>query len=302
MVVIDEQHRFGVSQRINIRNKGKKVDMLLMSATPIPRTMLLTNLGDISVSTVKQKPFNTKINTILKSDRNIKEVISFIKEKIKYGKVFWICPYIDSSTQENNSSSIEERYKTLKSSFDEIGYLHGKLPIEEKNQVLKQFKDGKIKLLISTVVIEVGIDIPDANIIIIDHADRFGLAQIHQLRGRVGRGKKNGTCILLYKEPLSDTAKERLMVIKNSYDGFDLSEKDLIMRGGGEILGKNQYGYEDFIFFDISTHQDLLKMATIEASEILNNDPNLASDRGTKLIELLYLFEKNKAIDFISAG
>ncbi len=301
-VIIDEQHRFGVNQRISIRNKGKKVDMLLMSATPIPRTMLLANLGDISVSTVKQKPFNTKINTILKSDRNIKKVISFIKEKIKYGKVFWICPYIDSSTQENNSSSIEERYKILKSSFDEVGYLHGKLPIEEKNQVLKQFKDGKIKLLISTVVIEVGIDIPDANIIIIDHADRFGLAQTHQLRGRVGRGEKNGTCILLYKEPLSETAKERLIVIKNSYDGFELSEKDLIMRGGGEILGKNQYGYEDFIFFDISIHQDLLKMATLEATDILNNDPNLASDRGKKLIDLLYLFEKNKAIDFISAG
>ena len=301
-VIIDEQHRFGVNQRINIRNKGNKVDMLLMSATPIPRTMLLANLGDISVSTVKQKPFNTKINTILKSDRNIKEVISFIKEKIKYGKVFWICPYIDSSTQENNSSSIEERYKILKNSFDEVGYLHGKLPTEEKNKVLKQFKEGKIKLLISTVVIEVGIDIPDANIIIIDHADRFGLAQIHQLRGRVGRGKKNGTCILLYKEPLSETAKERLLVIKNSYDGFDLSEKDLIMRGGGEILGKNQYGYEDFIFFDISIHQDLLKMATLEATEILDNDANLVSDRGKKLIELLYLFEKNKAIDFISAG
>ena len=301
-VIIDEQHRFGVNQRISIRNKGKKVDMLLMSATPIPRTMLLANLGDISVSTVKQKPFNTKINTILKSDRNIKKVISFIKEKIKYGKVFWICPYIDSSTQENNSSSIEERYKILKSSFDEVGYLHGKLAIEEKNQVLKQFKDGKIKLLISTVVIEVGIDIPDANIIIIDHADRFGLAQTHQLRGRVGRGEKNGTCILLYKEPLSETAKERLIVIKNSYDGFELSEKDLIMRGGGEILGKNQYGYEDFIFFDISIHQDLLKMATLEATDILNNDPNLASDRGKKLIDLLYLFEKNKAIDFISAG
>ena len=301
-VIIDEQHRFGVNQRINIRNKGNKVDMLLMSATPIPRTMLLANLGDISVSTVKQKPFNTKINTILKSDRNIKEVISFIKEKIKYGKVFWICPYIDSSTQENNSSSIEERYKILKNSFDEVGYLHGKLPTEEKNKVLKQFKEGKIKLLISTVVIEVGIDIPDANIIIIDHADRFGLAQIHQLRGRVGRGKKNGTCILLYKEPLSETAKERLLVIKNSYDGFDLSEKDLIMRGGGEILGKNQYGYEDFIFFDISIHQDLLKMATLEATEILDYDANLVSDRGKKLIELLYLFEKNKAIDFISAG
>ena len=301
-VIIDEQHRFGVKQRLNLRNKGKKVDMLLMSATPIPRTMLLTNLGDISTSTVKQKPFNTKIRTILKSEKNINEVIIFIKEKIKNNKIFWICPLIESIDEENNISSIEKRYKLLKKNFNDIGFLHGKMPIEDKNKVLLSFKNGEIKLLISTVVIEVGIDIPDANIILIDNADRFGLAQIHQLRGRVGRGQIDGICILLYKEPLNDIAKERLKVVKNSNNGFDLSEKDLIMRGGGDVLGKHQYGFESFIFYNIIKHQSLLKIAIIEVNSILNSDPNLQSDRGKRLIELLYLFKKEKAVDLISAG
>ena len=301
-VIIDEQHRFGVKQRLNLRNKGKKVDMLLMSATPIPRTMLLTHLGDISTSTVKEKPFNTKIRTILKSEININEVIKFIKDKINNNKVFWICPLIESIDEETNNASIEKRYKLLKKNFNEIGYLHGKLPIEDKNKVLDSFKNSEIKILISTVVIEVGIDIPDANIMLIDNADRFGLAQIHQLRGRVGRGKKDGLCILLYKEPLNDIAKERLKVVKNSNNGFDLSEKDLIMRGGGDVLGKNQYGFENFIFYNIINHQNLLKMAIMEVNGILNADPNLQSDRGKKLIDLLYLFEKEKAVDLISAG
>lgn len=301
-VIIDEQHRFGVKQRLSLRNKGKKVDMLLMSATPIPRTMLLTNLGDISTSTVKQKPFKTKIRTILKSEKNINEVIKFIKEKIINNKIFWICPLIESIDEENNSASIEKRYKLLKKNFNDIGFLHGKLPLEDKNKVLESFKNGEIKLLISTVVIEVGIDIPDANIILIDNADRFGLAQIHQLRGRVGRGKIDGICILLYKEPLNDMAKQRLKVVKNSNNGFDLSEKDLIMRGGGDVLGKHQYGFESFIFYNIIKHQSLLKIAIIEVNSILNSDPNLQSDRGERLIELLYLFKKEKAVDLISAG
>ncbi len=301
-VIVDEQHRFGVTQRITLRNKGKKVDMLLMSATPIPRTMMLTNLGDISISTVKQKPFNTKVTTILKSEKNMKEVINFIKEKIKYNKIFWICPHIENIEGAINNSNVEKRYKLLRKNFNEIGFLHGRLSIEDKNKVLDSFKDGKIKILISTVVIEVGIDIPDANIIIIDNADRFGLAQIHQLRGRVGRGKIDGICVLLYKEPLNEIAKERLKVVKNSNNGFELSEKDLTMRGGGEVLGKNQYGFENFVFFNIIHHKKLLHMAISEVNDILNLDPNLKTDRGKRLIELLYLFEKEKAVDLISAG
>ncbi len=301
-VIIDEQHRFGVGQRLNIRNKGNKVDMLLLSATPIPRTMLLATLGDIKTSTIKKRPYKNKIKTILKSDKNITEVIKFIKNKIYQSKVFWICPLIEDSDEKNNNSSVEKRYKVLKRAFKNVGFLHGKLNIDEKNKVLEDFKVGKIMLLISTVVIEVGIDIPDANIILIDHADRFGLAQIHQLRGRVGRGNKDAICILLYKDPLTEIAKERLKTIKESSNGFELAERDLMMRGGGEILGKNQYGFENFIFFDISIHKFLIDMASKEAEKIINEDPCLEKKRGKALIELLYLFKKDKAVDLISAG
>ncbi|MDA9655151.1 helicase-related protein, partial [Pelagibacteraceae bacterium] len=201
-----------------------------------------------------------------------------------------------------NKSSIESRYKLIKKSFKDVGFLHGKLESYKKKEILDSFRDGKIKILISTVVIEVGIDIPDANIILIDHADRFGLAQIHQLRGRVGRGNENGICILLYKEPLTETALNRLITLKKSSDGFEIAEKDLIMRGGGEALGKKQYGFEIFLFFDLITHKKLINVAVNEAKEILEVDPKLQTERGRALIELLYLFEKNKAINLISAG
>ncbi len=302
-VIIDEQHRFGVEQRLKIRKKGSKVDMLLLSATPIPRTMLLVTLGDISISTIKEKPFTNKVTTILKSDKNLSEVIKYIKKKINIEhKVFWICPMIEESDSNSYESSLKNRYELLKSNFKSIGFLHGKLDSKKKKDVLEKFKNGTIKVLISTVVIEVGIDIPDANIILIDNADRFGLAQIHQLRGRVGRGNSDGLCILLYKEPLSDIAIKRLKILKESNNGFDLAEKDMIIRGGGEILGKKQYGFESFIFFDIVKHNDLLILSIAEAKEILKEDPKLISNRGKLLIDLLYLFEKDKAINLISAG
>ena len=304
-IIIDEQHRFGVEQRLRLRNKGNKVDMLLLSATPIPRTMMLATLGDISVSTIKEKPFNNKVETILKTEKNIDQVIVYLKEKLKFNnKVFWICPMIEDTDDETsiNKSSIEIRYKLIKKSFKDVGLLHGKLESYQKKEILDGFRTGKIKILISTVVIEVGIDIPDANIILIDHADRFGLAQIHQLRGRVGRGNENGICILLYKEPLTETALSRLITLKKSSDGFEIAEKDLIMRGGGEALGKKQYGFEMFLFFDLITHKNLINIAIKEAKEILKVDPKLQTERGRALIELLYLFEKNKAINLISAG
>ncbi len=304
-VIIDEQHRFGVEQRLKLRNKGEKVDMLLLSATPIPRTMMLATLGDISVSTIKEKPFNTHVRTILKTEKNISQVINYIEEQLKLkNKVFWICPMIETDENESaaRSSSVESRYKLLKKNFKKVGLLHGKLESSYKKKILDDFRTGKIKVLISTVVIEVGIDIPDANIILIDHADRFGLAQIHQLRGRVGRGNKNGICILLYKEPLTENSLTRLMILKNSSDGFEIAEKDLLMRGGGEVLGKRQYGFENFLFFDLMSHKNLIDIAIKEAYTILNIDPKLKTERGKALINLLYLFEKNKAINLISAG
>ena len=304
-VIIDEQHRFGVEQRLKLRNKGRKVDMLLLSATPIPRTMMLATLGDISVSTIKEKPFNNKVKTILKAEKNIDQIIIYIKEKLKLNsKVFWICPMIedDDNEKSTNKSSIESRYKLIKKNFKDVGLLHGKLESNNKKEILDNFRTGRIKILISTVVVEVGIDIPDANVILIDHADRFGLAQIHQLRGRVGRGNENGICILLYKEPLTENSLNRLMTLKKSSDGFEIAEKDLIMRGGGEVLGKKQYGFEMFLFFDLMIHKNLIDIAINEAKNILIVDPEFQTKRGKALIELLYLFEKNKAINLISAG
>ncbi len=302
-VIIDEQHRFGVVQRLKIKKKGKKVDMLLLSATPIPRTMLLATLGDISVSTITEKPFNNKVNTILKSNKNINQIIKFLKIQLnKKNKVFWICPKIDADEEKNNIASIENRFKLLNKEFNSVELLHGKLDANLKDQTLKNFRDGKTKVLISTIVIEVGIDIPDANIILIDHADRFGLAQIHQLRGRVGRGTENGICILMYNEPINEISYERLKILKESDNGFEIAEKDLLLRGGGEILGKKQYGYEVFKFFDLLHHKTLLEMAITEADSIILKDPFLESSRGKLLINLLYLFEKEKALNLISAG
>ena len=301
-VIIDEQHRFGVDQRLKITDKGKKVDTLLLTATPIPRTMMLTMLGDISVSTIKKKPFNAKINTILKNEKNLDQVLSFIKNKILSNqKVFWVCPKIEDENEENNSN-VEKRYDYLKEFFDKISVLHGKMKSNEKTQVLESFRKGNINLLVSTVVIEVGIDIPDANIIVIDNADRFGLAQIHQLRGRVGRGSDEGVCILLYNENLSEIAVERLSIMKKTQNGFEIAEKDLELRGSGEILGTKQYGAEEFKFFDYQHHHQLAQLAIDEAEFIMQTDPKLKNRRGQDLKNLLKIFKKKDATNLLSAG
>ena len=301
-VIIDEQHRFGVEQRMKIREKGKRVDTLLLTATPIPRTMMLTILGDISVSTIKKKPFDSKINTILKNEKNLNDVVSFIKNKLlSEQKVFWVCPKIEDEKSENKSN-VEERHAYLKKFFKNIAVLHGKMKSNEKIEVLEDFRKGKINLLVSTVVIEVGIDIPDANIIVIDNADRFGLAQIHQLRGRVGRGLNAGICILLYRDMLSDIAIERLSIMKKSQNGFEIAEKDLELRGSGEIMGTKQYGAEDFKFFDYYLHRNLAKLAIKEASEIIQSDSKLKNKRGKTLKLLLKLFKKTAATNLLSAG
>ena len=301
-VIIDEQHRFGVEQRLKMREKGKNVDMLLLSATPIPRTLMLAALGDIDVSIMKQRPNKSEIKTIIKSENNLLEVISYVKEEIHRGKkIFWVCPMIDQE-EELKKSNVIHRYNSLKNKFKDIAILHGKMSSDEKNAIIENFRVGFIKILITTVVIEVGIDIPDANIIIIEQSETFGLAQIHQLRGRVGRGKENGTCILLFKKNLTESAYERLLVMKSTNDGFIIAEKDLEMRGGGEVLGVKQYGYENFIFFDIIHHNSLVKIANKEANYILHKDPTLISPRGILLRNLLYIFKKDRVLDLISAG
>ncbi len=302
LVIIDEQHRFGVEQRLKIREKGKKVDTLLLTATPIPRTMMLTMLGDISVSTIKKKPFDARINTILKNEKNINEVVSYIKNKIlSKQKIFWVCPKIEDEKLENNYN-VEKRFIYLKKYFDKVSVLHGKMKPYEKVNALEDFRKGKINLLVSTVVIEVGIDVPDANIIVIDNADRFGLAQIHQLRGRVGRGSNEGVCILLYNDELSETALERLLIMKKSQNGFEIAEKDLELRGSGEIMGTKQYGAEEFKFFNYQVHLKLAKLAIKEAEYIIRTNPELKNKRGESLKKLLKLFKKNDAANLLSAG
>ena len=302
LVIIDEQHRFGVEQRISIRNKGKKVDMLLLTATPIPRTMMLTILGDIAVSTIKEKPFKSNIETILKNEDNLEQVITFLNKKMLSGqKVFWVCPKIEEEDSENNSN-VEKRFDYLNKRFKKSARLHGKMNSKQKINVLNSFRTGKINLIVSTVVIEVGIDVPDANIIVIDNSNTFGLAQIHQLRGRVGRGGDKGICILLYKKNLSESALKRLLILKKTLNGFEVAEKDLEIRGGGQIMGTKQYGAEDFKFFDYQHHTRLAVLAIKEAKNIIQKDPYLNKPQGKKLLHLLKLFRKKDAADLISAG
>ncbi len=302
LVIIDEQHRFGVEQRLKMREKGYNVDMLLLSATPIPRTLMLATLGDIDISTLKEKPNNNKITTIIKSEENINEIIDYLKILIELKKkIFWVCPMIDSD-EELKTSNVYQRNNILKKIFKKTAILHGKMSTADKNIIIEKFKNGKVDILITTVVIEVGIDIPDANVIIIEKSETFGLAQIHQLRGRVGRGKEEGKCILLFGSTLTEISYQRLTIMKSTNDGFLIAEKDLEMRGGGEVLGARQYGYENFIFFDLTKHNKLLEIASNEANFILNQDPGLTTSRGLVLRNLLLIFKKNKVLDLISAG
>ena len=264
LAIIDEQHKFGVRQRMNLSKKGgNNCDLLVMSATPIPRTMLLAIYGDMDVSRINKKPKNRKeILTYSKSEKKINEVIEIVKKQIKLGnQVFWICPLIKESNFINHSS-VEKRYLDLKKIFkDEMEILHGNIDSNIKDEVLNRFLKGKTKIIISTTVIEVGIDFPNANLIIIENADKFGLAQLHQLRGRVGRGSKQGICILLFKESLSQKSIKRIRVLKENNDGFKIAEEDLKLRGFGDLIGFQQSGEKYFKFVDPNKHSNLFEVA-----------------------------------------
>ena len=264
LAIIDEQHKFGVRQRMNLSKKGgNNCDLLVMSATPIPRTMLLAIYGDMDVSRINEKPKNRKeILTYSKSEKKINEIIEIVKKQIKLGnQVFWICPLIKESSFINHSS-VEKRYHDLKKIFkDEMEILHGGIDGNLKEKILNQFLEGKTKIIISTTVIEVGIDFPNANLIIIENADKFGLAQLHQLRGRVGRGSKQGICILLFKESLSQKSIKRIRILKENNDGFKIAEEDLKLRGFGDLIGFQQSGDKYFKFVDPNKHSNLFEVA-----------------------------------------
>lgn len=303
-VVVDEQHRFGVHQRLAINSKGDAPDMLVMTATPIPRTLVLTAFGDMDVSRLTEKPAGRRpIKTVTLPLERLDDLIGRISDQIAEGqKVYWICPLVEES-EEIKVMSAEDRFATLKSEFgDLVGLVHGRMKGAEKDEAMRAFKEGETKILVATTVIEVGVDVPDATIMVIEHAERFGLAQLHQLRGRVGRGSKPSSCVLLYKDPLGETAKRRLSVMRETEDGFLISEEDLKLRGEGELLGTKQSGTPGFQVARIEFHSDLLEVARDDARLILSRDPDLRTERGQALRVLLYLFGRDEAVRLLRAG
>ncbi len=292
-IIIDEQHKFGVKQRMKLAEKGgSNCDVLLMSATPIPRTMMLTIYGDMDVSKITEKPKNRlPILTYSKPEKKILELIQIIKKQIKKGnQIFWVCPLINDS-KHLNYSSVNTRYNWLKKAFPkETAILHGEIKVEDKNIILNKFLKKEIKILVSTTVIEVGIDFPNANLIIIENANKFGLAQLHQLRGRVGRGSTQGMCILLFKENLSKNSIQRIKILKKSNDGFLIAEEDMKLRGFGDMTGFQQSGEKYFRLADPINHKDLFLFAEKYIKEIEDGDLN-------KFDYLLKLFDKADIIN-----
>jgi ATP-dependent DNA helicase RecG len=304
LAIIDEQHRFGVAQRIGLAGKGKAVNILVMTATPIPRTLALTAYGDMDSSILREKPPGRKpIDTrVLPHDR-IPEITASLKRKIEQGdRIYWVCPLVEES-ELIDLSAAEDRHADLLQHFPgRVGLVHGRLKGAEKDAVMADFVAGNIDILVATTVIEVGVNVPEATVMIIEHSERFGLSQLHQLRGRVGRGEKAGTCLLLYEAPLGRTAKQRLETMRTTEDGFVIAETDLSLRGAGDILGTQQSGELNFRLATLEAHQDLLLMAHQEVKLIVQKDPKLTTERGKNLRILLYLFERDQVDKFLAAG
>ncbi|HSD91568.1 MAG TPA: ATP-dependent DNA helicase RecG [Methyloceanibacter sp.] len=306
LVVIDEQHRFGVHQRLALQAKGSGsgAELLVMTATPIPRTLLLTSYGDMDVSRLDEKPPGRKpVTTRTVPLERLDEVVEGIARAVKTGaQAYWVCPLVAES-EVLDIAAAEERHAALQKRFgDKVGLVHGKMAGKDKDRVMQAFASGQLAILVSTTVIEVGVDVPNASIMIVEHAERFGLAQLHQLRGRVGRGAKESSCVLLYRQPVSETARERLNVMRRTEDGFVIAEEDLRLRGGGEMLGTRQSGLPGFRIASLPEHQDLLEAARDQARLILSRDPELQGPDAAKLKLLLYLFERDDAVKLMRAG
>jgi ATP-dependent DNA helicase RecG len=304
LAVVDEQHRFGVRERLALTNKGEAVDVLVLSATPIPRTLVLTYFGDMDVSELREKPAGRQpIDTRAVSTSRLNEVIDGVGRALGAGKlVYWICPLVEES-ETVQLTNAEQRFDSLKERFDDkVGLVHGKMKGTEKDRVMAQFAAGEIGLLVATTVVEVGVDVPAATIMVIENAERFGLAQLHQLRGRIGRGSEASSCILLYKEPLGEMSKARLKVIRETTDGFRIAEEDLKLRGEGDVLGTRQSGLPGYRIARSDVHAQLIVQARDEALRILKDNPKLTGERGEALRCLLYLYERDEALPLIKAG
>jgi ATP-dependent DNA helicase RecG len=304
LAVVDEQHRFGVHQRLRLTAKGISPHMLVMTATPIPRTLVLAAFGDMDVSKLAEKPAGRKpIQTVTVSTERTGEIVARLRTALAEGKkAYWICPLVEES-EASDLMSADERFQSLDKQFGpNVGLVHGRMNGAEKDAVMHAFKNGDIRLLVATTVVEVGVDVPDATIMVIEHAERFGLAQLHQLRGRVGRGDEASTCILLYKGPLSENGRARLSILRETEDGFVIAEEDLKLRGEGELLGTRQSGTPGFRIASLEAHGDLLEIARKDAAYIIERDPDLTTARGEALRTLLYLHRRDEAIRFLRAG
>jgi ATP-dependent DNA helicase RecG len=301
---VDEQHRFGVRERLALTAKGGNVDVLVLSATPIPRTLVLTYFGDMDVSELREKPAGRQpIDTRAVPDSRLSEVVEAVGRALSAGKlVYWICPLVEES-EAVNLTDAEARFQSLKARFgDKVGLVHGKMRGTEKDRVMAQFATGEVGLLVATTVVEVGVDVPAATIMVIENAERFGLAQLHQLRGRIGRGSEASTCLLLYREPLGEMSKARLKVIRETTDGFTIAEEDLRLRGEGDVLGVRQSGLPGYRIARSEVHGQLITQARDEALRIMKDNPRLHGARGEALRCLLYLFERDEALPLIGAG
>ncbi|HEY4919159.1 MAG TPA: ATP-dependent DNA helicase RecG, partial [Xanthobacteraceae bacterium] len=304
LAVVDEQHRFGVHQRLALAAKGEAVDMLVMTATPIPRTLVLTFFGDMDVSELREKPAGRQpIDTRTIPLGRINEVVAGVGRALDEGRrVYWVCPLVEES-ETSDLAAAQDRFTSLQERFGElVGLVHGQMKGSDKDRAMASFAAGETRLLVATTVIEVGVDVPAATVMVIEHAERFGLAQLHQLRGRIGRGAERSTCLLLYRAPLGATAKARLAIMRETEDGFRIAEEDLKLRGEGDVLGTRQSGEPGFRVARIETHRELLQTARDDAALMLNRDPELESDRGEALRVLLYLFERDEAIRLLRAG
>lgn len=305
LAVVDEQHRFGVRQRLVLGQKGKNCDVLVMTATPIPRTLAMTAYGDLTVSKLDEKPAGRQdIETALISQDRLADVTARLAAAISNGqRAYWICPLVEE-TDKLDAAAAEDRHRALTAVLPDANPVlaHGRMKTEQREEAMSAFKDGTSKLLVATTVIEVGVDVPEASIIIIEHAERFGLAQLHQLRGRVGRGDKQSSCILMYQPPLSDTARSRLKIMRQTNDGFVIAEEDLRLRGPGEVLGQRQSGLPEFCLADLAAHTDLLGLAHQQAEKILLSSQGLDHPEMEKYVLLLSLFEKDSAVQFLNSG
>jgi ATP-dependent DNA helicase RecG len=304
LAVVDEQHRFGVHQRMQLQGKGRPADVLVMTATPIPRTLALTAYGDMDVSRITGRPPGRKpIETRVMSANRLDDLITHLKVALNDGKrAYWVCPLVEESEIIDLAAARERAAMLTKSLGGKVGLMHGQMKAAERDAAMAAFKAGETQLLVANTVIEVGVDVPEATIMVVEHAERFGLAQLHQLRGRVGRGSGKSSCMLVYHGNLGPTAKARLQTMRDTDDGFVIAEQDLRLRGPGEMLGRRQSGMEAFRLADPYQHGELLAAAHDDARLILARDPDLKDARGENLRVLLYLFGRDEAVRYLRAG